>query len=67
MKIDRIVEEVVALGRGAEAALALEDGRTLSYAELSGRIDAAAQILTDAGLAPGQRMVLVGEIGRAHV
>ncbi|VTU21522.1 Long-chain-fatty-acid--CoA ligase [Variovorax sp. PBL-H6] len=61
MKIDRIVEEVVALGRGAEAALALEDGRTLSYAELAGRIGAAAQELTGAGLAPGQRMVLLGE------
>lgn len=61
MRIDRIVEEVVALGRGAEVALALEDGRTLSYAELTGRIDAAAQILSGAGLAPGQRMVLVGE------
>lgn len=61
MKIDRIVEEVVALGRGAEVALALEDGRTLSYSELSGRVDATALRLEQAGLAAGQRMVLIGE------
>ena len=42
MRIDRIVEEVVARGRGAEVALALEDGRTLSYTALAARIDAAA-------------------------
>jgi acyl-CoA synthetase (AMP-forming)/AMP-acid ligase II/acyl-CoA synthetase (NDP forming) len=61
MRIDCIVEEVAARGRGAQVALALEDGRTLSYAELAGRIDVVAQALVDAGLRPGQRMVLVGE------
>ncbi|MEP6719818.1 MAG: AMP-binding protein [Variovorax sp.] len=61
MRIDRIVEEVVARGRGAEVALALEDGHTLSYAALAARIDAAAQALSGAGLARGQRMALIGE------
>jgi len=61
MKIDRIVEEVVALGRGADAALALENGSTLSYSQLSRRIDDTAQQLTQAGLVAGQRMVLIGE------
>ena len=50
--IDRIVDAVVAQGRGDHPALVLEDGSVLSYAELAERIDAAAQALAAAGLAP---------------
>jgi len=61
MKIDCIVEEVVANGRGHVAALALEDGRTLTYSALSDRVGATSRALTQAGLGAGQRMVLIGE------
>jgi len=61
MRIDRIVDEVAAAGRGGHHALVLEDGRALSYGQLAARIEEAAAALVEAGLAPGQRMVLVGE------
>ncbi|MDQ0573082.1 acyl-CoA synthetase (AMP-forming)/AMP-acid ligase II/acyl-CoA synthetase (NDP forming) [Variovorax paradoxus] len=61
MRIDRIVDDVVAAGRGDHAALLLEDGRAVSYAQLGARIEEAAAALAEAGLAPDQRMVLVGE------
>ncbi|WP_431121060.1 AMP-binding protein [Variovorax paradoxus] len=59
--IDRIVDAVVAQGRGDHPALVLEDGTVLSYAELNLRIDETAQALADLGLVPGHRMMLVGE------
>ena len=61
MRIDLIVDEVVAAGRGDHPALVLEDGRAMSYAQLAARVGEAAAALAEAGLAPGQRMVLVGE------
>lgn len=61
--VDQIVDAVVAQGRGNRPALVLEDGTALSYAELARRIDDAARALTRQGLAPGHRMLLVGENG----
>ncbi|RCW64115.1 acyl-CoA synthetase (AMP-forming)/AMP-acid ligase II [Pseudorhodoferax soli] len=60
-RIDTIVQQVVDSGRGAHPALLLEDGRTLTYADLAQRIAQAAGLLRRAGLQRGQRMVMVGE------
>lgn len=59
--VDRIVDAVVAQGRGTHPALVLEGGGVVSYAELSSRIEATAQALAERGLARGHRMLLVGE------
>jgi acyl-CoA synthetase (AMP-forming)/AMP-acid ligase II len=47
--------------RAGVAALVAQDGPTWSYAELAGRIDAASHALRHAGVAAGQRVLLVGE------
>ena len=59
--IGKLIEEIMAQGRGEHPALVLDDGSTLSYQELSARIGAAALEFTAAGLGRGQRLVLVGE------
>ena len=61
MRVDRIVEEAAGRVGPSKPALVEECGTRLSYAELERRIAAAARSLREAGLAPGQRMVLVGE------
>src|SRR3954471_8356336 len=61
MRIDRIVEEVAGRVGIDKAALVDETGQAVRYGELESRIAASARMLLAAGLAPGQRMVLVGE------
>ena len=61
MRVDRIVEEAAKRVADTRPALVDEAGASLSYAELEARIGAAARALQSAGLARGQRMVLVGE------
>jgi long-chain acyl-CoA synthetase len=61
MRIDRIVEQAAGRVGDGKAALVDESGGVLRYGELEARIVAAADELRAAGLAPGQRMVLVGE------
>ena len=62
MRVDRFVDAVAATpAGGATVALVGEDGETLTYAELAGRVAACARSLADTGLAAGQRAVLVGE------
>jgi acyl-CoA synthetase (AMP-forming)/AMP-acid ligase II len=61
MRIDRIVELAAARVGIDKPALVDESGAVLRYGELEARIGMAAEHLREAGLAPGQRMVLVGE------
>jgi long-chain acyl-CoA synthetase len=61
MRIDRIVEHAAQRVGAGKAALVDESGAVLPYGELEARVATAAQGLRDAGLATGQRMVLVGE------
>ena len=58
--IDRIVDAVVAQGRGDHPALVLEDGTVLSYGALDQRITAARR-WPALGWPAGHRMMLVGE------
>ncbi|HUG21838.1 class I adenylate-forming enzyme family protein [Piscinibacter sp.] len=62
MRVDRIVEEAAAAQGVADKAALIEDGQPpVSYAQLERRIAAAACALQGEGVAPGQRVVLVGE------
>ena len=62
MRVDRFVDAVAATSEGAATvALSAEDGEVLTYADLAARVSACARSLTEAGLATGQRAVLVGE------
>ena len=61
MRVDPIVQEAAKRVADTKPALVDEAGASLSYAELEARIGAAARALQSAGLARGQRMVLVGE------
>jgi len=62
LRVDCFADAVAATAEGASiVALVGEDGETLTYADLAGRIAACARSLADAGLAAGQRAVLVGE------
>jgi len=61
MRVDRIVEDAAGRVGANKAALVDESGAVLRYGELESRIAEAADALRAAGLAPGQRMVLVGE------
>ena len=62
LRVDRYVDAVAATAAGARTpALLGENGEQLNYAELANRIDVAAHGLESAGLAAGQRAVLVGE------
>ncbi|MBL0730670.1 class I adenylate-forming enzyme family protein [Piscinibacter sp. HJYY11] len=59
-RIDRVVDQA-AVRVGTKPALVLDGGTAISYAELAQRIDAAAQALQAVGVAPGERVALVGE------
>jgi len=62
LRVDQFVDAVAATAEGAGTlALRSENGEQLTYAELAGRIAAAARTLEHAGLRAGQRAVLVGE------
>ncbi|WP_158290122.1 class I adenylate-forming enzyme family protein [Ramlibacter sp. WS9] len=62
LRVDRFVDAIAATDAGgATVALLAEDGEALTYADLAARVDACARSLADAGLAAGQRAVLVGE------
>jgi acyl-CoA synthetase (AMP-forming)/AMP-acid ligase II len=61
MRIDRILDEAAGRVGADKTALIDEAGGRLGYGDLASRIEASAQVLLAAGLAPGQRMVLVGE------
>ncbi len=60
-RVDRIVDAIVARGDGEHPALLLDDGTALTYRELASHIEDAAVVLTRQGLAPGHRMLLIGE------
>jgi acyl-CoA synthetase (AMP-forming)/AMP-acid ligase II len=60
VQVDRYVE-AVAREVPRACALVADGGRTLDYATLARRIDAAAHAFAAAGLGPGQRALLVGE------
>jgi long-chain acyl-CoA synthetase len=61
MRVDQYVSDVVAGGRGAVPALIAEDGDTLTYAQLDGRVQSVADASRRAGLVDGDRAMLVGE------
>jgi long-chain acyl-CoA synthetase len=61
MRVDRFVDAVAATAEGAATIALVGDGETLTYADLAGRVAACARSLAEAGLAAGQRAVLVGE------
>lgn len=59
--IDALMAEATAQGRGNHPALSFEDGSTLSYRQLEAQVAAAAGELATLGLAPGERVALIGE------
>ena len=61
MRVDEYVAAVAQAGHGEHLALRAEGGESLTYAQLEGRIAAAAEALRRAGVAPGERVLLVGE------
>jgi long-chain acyl-CoA synthetase len=61
MRVDRIVAQAAERVGAGKPALVDGSGAVLRYGELEARIGMAADALRAAGLAPGQRMVLVGE------
>jgi len=62
MRVDRYVDSVAADPAAAMAcALQGQDGERLTYAALAQRVAAAAAAFASAGVAPGQRAILVGE------
>jgi long-chain acyl-CoA synthetase len=62
MRVDQYVAAVAADPALADVpALLCEGGQAITYSGLAGRITSAAQALAQAGLAAGQRAVLVGE------
>ncbi len=62
MRVDHIVEEAASASGAALKAALIEEGQpAVSYAGLEARMAAAARSLQAAGVAPGQRVLLVGE------
>ncbi|HSV45220.1 MAG TPA: hypothetical protein VLJ58_05460, partial [Ramlibacter sp.] len=62
MRVDQYVAAVAADSAFADVpALLADGGQRITYPELASRITAAADALSQVGLAAGQRAVLVGE------